>query len=56
MRAALRQTTLDRRGETAIEYAMIALLISIVAFSLIVSIGTEVSGQFSRIAAGFGIG
>lgn len=44
---------LDRDGATAIEYAMIAFFISIVAFSAIVTIGTDVSGVFSTIATSF---
>jgi Flp pilus assembly pilin Flp len=41
------------RGATAIEYAMVALLISIAAFSVIVQVGTSVSSAFVSIANGF---
>ena len=39
-------------GATAIEYAMIAGLISVAAFAIIGSIGTSVSGMFQKIAGG----
>jgi len=38
---------------TAIEYAMIASLISIIGFVLYVSIGSSVAGMFASIANGF---
>ncbi|HTW54420.1 MAG TPA: Flp family type IVb pilin [Stellaceae bacterium] len=44
---------LDQSGATAIEYAMVAFFISIVAFSAITTIGTNVSSVFSRIASSF---
>ena len=44
---------LDRHGGTAIEYAMIAFFVSIAAFSALVTIGSDVSGLFAKIAAGF---
>jgi Flp pilus assembly pilin Flp len=53
MRATLQGTRLDRGGATAIEYAMIAFFISIAAFSVLVTIGTDVSGLFSKIATSF---
>ena len=53
MRSALRRTSLDRGGATAIEYAMIAFFVSIAAFSVIVSIGTGVTGLFTKIATSF---
>jgi pilus assembly protein Flp/PilA len=53
MRSALQQIRLDRRGATAVEYAMIALFISIAAFSTIVTIGSDVTSVFSKIASSF---
>ena len=53
MRAALRRAAIDQQGATAIEYAMIAFFVSIAAFTVIVTIGTDVSGLFSRIATSF---
>ena len=53
MRSALQHVRLDQRGTSAVEYAMIAFFISIAAFSVIVSIGTDVTNLFSRIASGF---
>ncbi|HWD58486.1 MAG TPA: Flp family type IVb pilin [Stellaceae bacterium] len=53
MHSVLNQLNRDRGGATAIEYAMIAFFISIAAFSVIVTIGTDVSGLFSSIATSF---
>lgn len=44
---------LDQNGATAIEYAMIAFFISIAAFSVIVTIGTNVVGVFTTVANSF---
>jgi Flp pilus assembly pilin Flp len=49
MRALLR-VCLDDRGATAIEYAMVALFISIAAFSVLVTVGTAVSTAFTNVA------
>jgi Flp pilus assembly pilin Flp len=43
----------DQAGATAIEYAMVALLISIAGFSALVTIGSTVTGLFSSVASGF---
>lgn len=48
-----KRTRLDEGGATAIEYAMVAFFISIAGFAAIVTIGTDVSGLFSRIASSF---
>lgn len=53
MRAVFRNIELDQHGATAIEYAMVAFFISIVGFTAIVTIGSDVSGLFSRIASSF---
>jgi|HubBroStandDraft_6_1064221.scaffolds.fasta_scaffold2828034_1 Flp pilus assembly pilin Flp len=44
---------LDENGATAIEYALVALLISIAAFSVLVTVGTSVSSAFSKVSASF---
>lgn len=44
----------DDRGATAIEYTMIAAMISISVVTGATLIGTTVSGFFSNVAAGFG--
>lgn len=49
MRSHLQGQPLDDAGATAIEYAMVALFISIAAFSVLVSIGSSVSGVFQTI-------
>jgi len=43
----------DNSAVTAIEYAMIASLISIVGFVLYINIGSSVAGMFASIASGF---
>lgn len=42
---------LDDKGATAIEYAMIALFISIAAFSVLVTVGGAVSSAFQGVAS-----
>jgi pilus assembly protein Flp/PilA len=41
----------DRRGVTAIEYALIAAMIVVVAIAIIGSVGTNLSTTFSSVAA-----
>ena len=53
MYSTLRRTGSDEAGATAIEYAMIAFFISIAAFSVLTTIGTDVSTLFSTIATSF---
>ena len=53
MRAGFKGLRFDCGGATALEYAMIAFFISIAAFTVINTIGTDVSGLFSRIATSF---
>jgi Flp pilus assembly pilin Flp len=53
MRSALQHMRLDQGGASAVEYAMIAAFISIAAFTVIVTIGTDVTSLFSQIASSF---
>jgi Flp pilus assembly pilin Flp len=53
MRATLKHIKADRNGATAIEYAMIALLISIAAFSVIVTVGSDVTSAFTKVSTSF---
>jgi len=53
MRSAFYRTTLDRAGAAVVEYAMVAFIISIAAFAATVTIGTDVTGLFTKIASGF---
>lgn len=55
-RMARPRTRLGATGTTAIEYAMIAFFVSIAAFAVLLTIGSDVTGLFSRIAGGFGSG
>jgi pilus assembly protein Flp/PilA len=41
----------DENGATAIEYGLIAALISVVIISAIMAVGTNLSGTFSAVAA-----
>ena len=43
----------DRSGATAIEYAMIASVISIAAIGAMISVGGQVDGMFNNVANGF---
>lgn len=43
----------DRGGATAIEYAMIASLISVAIVGAVTLIGTKLNGFFTALAAGF---
>jgi len=43
----------DQKGATAIEYALIAAFISIVAVSAMTRIGTAVTNSFNNVANGF---
>lgn len=49
----LQRFRLDRCGATAVEYAMVALFVSIAAFAALGTIGSAVSDMFSRIASSF---
>ena len=51
MRAFFVSLRSDETGVTAIEYALIAALIAIVAVTVIGSIGTNLSTTYSKIAA-----
>ena len=53
MHSTVWHITLDGRGATAIEYAMIAFFISIAGFAAIQTIGTDVSAVFTTIASSF---
>ena len=47
----LRMTAGDRSGATAIEYALVASLISIVIITAVALIGSSVQNTFNSIAA-----
>ena len=53
MRTALLRLLRREGGATAIEYALVGVLISVAAFSVIVQTGTSVSGLFTQIANSF---
>jgi len=53
MRSALMALQADESGATAIEYALILVLISITVVSWATFVGTAVSGFFVDIANGF---
>jgi Flp pilus assembly pilin Flp len=51
MFAMLAKLLRNEHGATAIEYAMVASLVSVAAFSLIAMIGTSVSAGFESVAS-----
>jgi pilus assembly protein Flp/PilA len=51
MLAILSSVMRDENGATAIEYGLIAALISVVIISAITAVGTSLAGTFSSIAA-----
>jgi len=50
---AARPWWFDEEGQTLVEYALILVLVSIAAITLLASIGTFPSGIFSQINADF---
>ena len=50
----IRQFIADRSGATAIEYGLIAGLISVVIIGTISTIGTELNAKFRLISNGLG--
>ena len=51
MIAVLMKLFRDQNGATAIEYALVASLVSVAAISFIASIGTSVSASFESVAS-----
>lgn len=43
----------DRRGVTLLEYAFIAVLVSIAAVTLLASMGTKLSSMFSKVNSSY---
>jgi len=41
----------DESGVTAVEYGLIAALIAVAAITMITSVGTNLTGTFSKVAA-----
>jgi pilus assembly protein Flp/PilA len=50
MKKIISRFAADQSGATAIEYGLIAGLISVVIIGAITTLGTKLSGQFSKIA------
>jgi pilus assembly protein Flp/PilA len=50
MKKLLKQFAADERGATAIEYGLIAALISVVIISVLKSVGTKLSTTFTTVA------
>lgn len=51
MRTLFTKLIKDESGVTAIEYALIAAMIVVVAIAIIGSVGTNLSTTFSKVAA-----
>ena len=43
----------DRRGVTMLEYAFVAVLVAVAAVAILATIGTTVSGMYSKVNSGF---
>ena len=41
----------SRKGQTLVEYALILAFISVVAISVLISLGTQIKGTFSTITS-----
>jgi len=54
MRNFMTKLLSDRDGATAIEYGLIAALISVVIISAVTMVGTKLSGVFNSIATALG--
>ncbi len=54
MRNFMTKLLSDRDGATAIEYGLIAALISVVIISAVTMVGTKLSGVFNSIANSLG--
>jgi pilus assembly protein Flp/PilA len=46
----------DRRGATAIEYAVISAIITVVIIASLTAMGTSLTGMLNAVSAGFGGG
>ena len=46
----------DESGATAIEYGLIAALISVVIIAVLTTIGTNLNAKFNSVATGLGAG
>ncbi len=47
----LKQLNSEESGQDLIEYALLALLISLAAVAILPTVGTDVSKEFSKIAS-----
>ena len=51
MSKSLRSFAKDESGATAIEYGLIAALISVAAIAALTSVGSSLTGMFERVAS-----
>jgi pilus assembly protein Flp/PilA len=51
MRAFFTKLIQDEAGVTAVEYGLIAALIAVAAVTVMTTVGTNLSGTFSKVAA-----
>lgn len=47
---------IDRRGGTAIEYAIVSAIITVVIIASLTAMGTSLTGMLNDVSAGFGGG
>ena len=53
MRSLVLRFAADESGTTAIEYALIALLMGVTIIGIFTSIGAQLSDMFGKVALGF---
>jgi pilus assembly protein Flp/PilA len=53
-RSALKAFLQDESGANAIEYGLIAALVSIVIVTILTTIGTQLNGVFTSVSSGLG--
>jgi pilus assembly protein Flp/PilA len=51
MIALLRNFPKEESGQDLIEYALLALLIALAAVAILPTVGQDISGEFSKVAA-----
>jgi pilus assembly protein Flp/PilA len=56
MMQRIRNLLKSKKGATAIEYGLIAALIGVVIIGAVTTLGTNISGNFNKIATSIGDG
>ena len=56
MKSTILRFVRDESGATAIEYGLIAALIAVVIISAVTTLGTNIKGNFTKVATSMGTG